>query len=129
MRDILFFDGTCNLCNSTVDFLIRRDHGRNLHFAALQGDTAKKLLPPGVRESLDSVVLWREGVLFRRSSAVLRAVAVMGGFWLGANVFLLVPPWIRNGIYDWLARNRIKWFGKRDACRLPTPEEGAFFLP
>ena len=129
MQDILFFDGECNLCNGTVDFLIRRDHGRHLHFASLQGDTAKKLLPQNVREGLDTVVLWRDGVLFRRSSAVLRAVATMGGLWLLTKVFLLVPAFIRDWFYDCVAKNRFKWFGRRDSCRLPLPEERAFFLP
>ena len=126
---IVFFDGECNLCNSTVDFLVRRDRGHNLRFASLQGETARKILPPGVRESLDTVVLWREGELFRKSSAALRALAACGGLWFGAKVFLLVPRSLRDLIYDIVARNRFRWFGRRETCRIPTAAEREVLLP
>ena len=129
MEQIVFFDGECNLCNSTVDFFIRLDKGRHLHFASLQGETAKKILPVSVRERLETVVLWREGHLYRKSGAVLRALAACGGFWSSALVFLLVPWFLRDWAYDVVAKNRFRWFGKRESCRLPTPEERNVLLP
>ncbi len=129
MEQIVFFDGECNLCNSTVDFFIRLDKGRHLCFASLQGETAKKVLPAGVRERLETVVLWREGHLYRKSGAAIRALAACGGIWIFARVFLLVPWFLRDWAYDVVAKNRFRWFGKRDTCRLPTPEERNVLLP
>jgi predicted DCC family thiol-disulfide oxidoreductase YuxK len=129
MEQIVFFDGECNLCNSTVDFFIRLDGGRRLHFASLQGETARKILPERVRSGLDTVVLWREGNLYKKSGAVLRALVACGGIWIFAGIFLLVPWFVRDFFYDVIAKNRFKWFGRRESCRLPTPEERHVLLP
>ncbi|MEA2553113.1 MAG: hypothetical protein QOJ65_1289 [Fimbriimonadaceae bacterium] len=125
---VIFFDGVCNLCNGIVDFLIRRDKRRVLRYAPLQGTAAKELLPLEYVNDLPGVAFLDKDGVYQRSTAVLRAAAKLGGAWPVVKIFLLVPRPIREAIYNWIARNRYKWFGKRDSCRLPTPEERAMFL-
>ena len=125
---VLFFDGVCNLCNRTVDFLIRRDKKHVLRYAPLQGSSAREMLDPAMIEALPSVVFVDKNGVYQRSTAVLRAVAKLGGLWPVLLVFLIVPRPIRDAVYNWIGKNRYKWFGKRDSCRLPTPEERAMFL-
>ncbi len=124
---VIFFDGVCNLCNSTVDFIIRHDTQHHFKFAALQSDVATRLLPDSTRE-LDTVVLWENGIAYAYSEAALRIAAKLfpfGNVFLG---FLIVPKFLRDGIYRWIASNRYRWFGKANSCRLPTPEEQSRFL-
>lgn len=125
---VLFFDGVCNLCNRTVDFLIRRDKKRVLRYAPLQGEAAQQMLKPEMIEALPSVVFVDKTGAYQRSAAVLRAVAKLGGLWPAVKVLLIIPRPLRDGVYNWIAKNRYKWFGKRDSCRLPTPEERSTFL-
>lgn len=125
---VLFFDGVCNLCNRTVDFLIRHDKKRVLRYAPLQGTSARELLDANAIQSLPSVVLLDKSGTYQRSTAVLRAVAKLGGPWRLARLLLIIPVTVRDTIYDWIAKNRYKWFGKRESCRLPSPEERAMFL-
>ncbi len=125
---VLFFDGVCNLCNRTVDFLIRRDKKRALRFAPLQGEAAQLMVKPQMIEALPSVVFVDKTGAYQRSTAVLRAVAKLGGLWPVLKVLLIIPRPLRDGVYNWIAKNRYRWFGKRDSCRLPTPEERAMFL-
>jgi predicted DCC family thiol-disulfide oxidoreductase YuxK len=124
---IVFFDGVCNLCNASVAFLIRHDRRARLRFASLQGETAARMVPDA--KAIASVALWEKGKLHRRSGAALRMIARMGGPWRAAAALLLVPPFIRDGVYEWIARNRYRWFGKRESCRLPTAAEAGRFLP
>lgn len=127
---IVFFDGYCSLCNSTVDWLIARDHRRTLKYASLQGETAAREL--GVTPSNvdpDTLIYLRDGARFDRSTAALKILGDVGGIWTLASVFLVVPRPIRDSVYRWIARNRFRWFGRRDTCRLPTPEERELLLP
>jgi predicted DCC family thiol-disulfide oxidoreductase YuxK len=124
---ILFFDGVCNLCNASVDFLMRHDRSRRLRFAPLQGETAARRVPAALEVS--SVALWAGGRLFRESGAALRALALMGGPWRLVLALLVIPPFLRDGAYEWIARNRYRWFGERKACRMPTAAERDRFLP
>lgn len=126
---VLFFDGVCNLCNRTVDFLVRRDKKRLLRYAPLQGPSAASLLHESMIEALPSVVLLENGKAYQRSTAVLRAVSKLGGLWPLAKALLVIPAPIRDVVYDFIGRNRYRWFGKRDSCRLPTQEERELFLP
>jgi predicted DCC family thiol-disulfide oxidoreductase YuxK len=125
----VFFDGVCNLCNGVVRFLLAENVERNLRFAPLQGTTAQTIDPVLVRE-LSSLV-FRDGEhTFLRSDAALRIALSLGGVWtLGARVGLLVPRRIRDWLYDEVAGRRYSLFGRRDACRVPTAEERARFLP
>jgi predicted DCC family thiol-disulfide oxidoreductase YuxK len=125
---VIFFDGVCNLCNRTVDFLIRRDKKRILRYAPLQGDAAREMLAPDFFEALPSVVFLDRTGVYQRSTAVLRAAAKLGGVWSLAKWLLIIPRPIRDSVYNWIGKNRYKWFGKKDSCRLPTPEERSMFL-
>jgi predicted DCC family thiol-disulfide oxidoreductase YuxK len=125
---ILFFDGYCTLCNASVDFVLRHDKACVLKVASLQGQAAREHLPETLRESLDSLVLFHNGRIYTESTAALKVAGLLGFPWTLATVFLLVPPFIRNAVYRWVARNRYRWFGKRDTCRLPTAAERARFL-
>jgi predicted DCC family thiol-disulfide oxidoreductase YuxK len=125
---VVFFDGVCNLCNRIVDFLIRRDKKHVLRYAQLQGTSAAALLDAKMVSDLPSVAFLDKTGAYQRSNAVLRAAAKLGGIWSLAKWLLIIPRPIRDAVYDWIARNRYKWFGKRDSCRLPTPEERSMFL-
>lgn len=127
---IVFFDGVCTLCNTFVDGLVSRDHARALRYASLQGETARALLstPEFSVDHPSSVVLWENGVVRTRSDAVLRILVLLGSPWSWLAIFRIVPRPIRDAIYDWVARHRYAWFGKRDTCRIPTPEERSLFL-
>ena len=129
MARIIYFDGHCNLCNRFVDFLISRDAKHILRFAPLQGSTAERHLPQEYRERLGTVVLERDGRFYVRSTAAILAVVELGGIYRLMKVFLLVPRFIRDAVYRYVAKNRYLWFGRRDTCRLPNPEEQAQFFP
>jgi len=125
---ILFFDGVCGLCNGLVDWLLPRDHHRQLKFATLQGATAKALLPPENIADLDTVVVWYRGKVLLRSDAILACLIQLGGLWRLLGIFKIIPAFIRDAIYDLIARNRYRWFGQRLTCRMPLPGERLRFL-
>jgi len=125
---IVFFDGVCNLCNGFVDFLVRQDRGRMLRYASLQGKTALECLGPGAGEKLASVVFYENGSITTESLAVIRILIGLGGAWRVLWLLKLIPSFVRNPIYRFIARNRYHWFGKRETCRLPSPEEKKLFL-
>ncbi len=124
---ILFFDGHCNLCNGLVNWMIRRSD--TLQFAPLQGSTAREKLPAEWIRDLDTAVYFREGKLYRESSAVLWAVGDFGGLWPLALALLVLPAFLRNAVYATVAKNRYRIFGRNDTCRVPTSAERARFLP
>lgn len=126
---VLFFDGVCNLCNGFIDFLVRRDRKRQLRFAPLQGRAASFALPAhDAQADFDSVILVDGGLIYTRSTAALRSIAKLGGVWSGAKALLWIPTPIRDGVYRLIAKNRYRWFGRKDTCRLPSKEERALFL-
>jgi len=121
---IVFFDGYCNLCNHSINWINKRDKQGVFKFASLQGQTAKELIADNATQ-LDSVVLYQNGQIFTHYRAIgLICKRLPIPFNLGI-VFYILP----NFIYNWVAKNRYKWFGKRDTCRLPTTEEKEKFLP
>lgn len=122
-QTILFFDGVCGLCNRSVDFLIRRDKHNRLLFAPLQGQTAKEMLPEKAITDLNSMALLDNGHLYYKSTAVLRSVKRMGGLWSIFSAFLLIPAFLRDPIYNLVAQFRYRVFGKKESCRIPTPDE------
>lgn len=122
-RKIIFFDGYCNLCNAFVDWLVEKHSG--FKFASLQGETATQLKIFGN----DSVVYLRDGEQHEKSTAALNILADVGGIYRFAKYFLIIPRTIRDFIYEWVAKNRYLFFGKRKTCRLPTAEEQSRFLP
>ncbi len=127
---ILFFDGHCNLCNNSVDFVITRDKKHMFRFAPLQGETAKDVLDDVNidLEHPDSFVLSKDNEVYFRSTAALMVARQLGFPWSLMSVFLVVPPFIRDAVYNLIARNRYKWFGRKETCRLPSPEERRLFL-
>jgi predicted DCC family thiol-disulfide oxidoreductase YuxK len=128
--DIILFDGVCNLCNSAVDFVIRRDKNDRFKFGALQDNETKSILKDYKinQDYLDSIILIRGDEVFYKSKAALEISKNLSGLWPAWYVFTIVPAIIRDPIYDWIARNRYRWFGKKETCRLPTPEEKSKFL-
>lgn len=132
---IVFFDGYCGLCNETVDFLMSRDRHQVLRFAPLQGETAKRYLTMAEIEDLDSVVVVRlenpeTPIKLKKSTAVLFAVSKLSTMWrLLTGLGMLVPGSLRDLAYDFIARNRFRLWGRRETCRLPTPDERARILP
>jgi len=132
---VVLFDGVCNLCNGSVLFVIDRDPTGYFRFAPLQSDEARRLLAAraGAGEGvagpdLSSVVLIEGGRVYTRSTAALRVARRLSGAWPLLYAFTAVPRVVRDAVYDWVARNRYRWFGREDACRVPTPDLRARFL-
>jgi len=127
---VVLFDGVCNLCNSSVQFLIRRDRQARLRFASLQSEFGQAVLQKFnlPQSDFNSFVLWEGEKIYLRSSAALRIARYLGGFWRFFQIFWIVPPFIRNALYDLIARNRYKWFGKKTECMMPRPELKERFL-
>jgi predicted DCC family thiol-disulfide oxidoreductase YuxK len=121
---IILFDGVCNLCNGSVQFIIRHDPRAHFHFAALQSAEAQQLLADAGYNGADlsSVVLLEDGKVYERSAAALRIARNLSGGWKLLTSLVIVPRPIRDLVYNWIARNRYSWFGKRDECMIPTPE-------
>lgn len=129
-RAIVLFDGVCNFCNASVNFLIDRDPAGRFVFGALQSEEGKQVLSEhGLEDGyFDSIVLIDGDNVTTASDAVLDISRHMSGAWPLLRVFRIVPRFIRDGVYNWIARNRYAWFGKQDSCRIPTPEYRARFL-
>ncbi|WKK79186.2 thiol-disulfide oxidoreductase DCC family protein [Marivirga arenosa] len=125
---IIYFDGICNLCNGAVNYIIDRDSKAIFKFAPLQSKHAEKNLPVELIKNTDSIILQVDGNFYQKSTAALKIASQLGGFWKLFYVFIILPPFLRDFIYDIIAKNRYKWFGKRDVCRLPTPELKNRFL-
>ena len=127
---IIFFDGVCNLCNGAVQFVIERDKNNLFKFAALQSDFAKlELAKFALRvEEGSSFVLLEDGKVYEQSTAALRVARKLKGLWPLLYGFIIVPAFIRNAVYSLIARNRYKWFGKKESCWVPTPQLKDKFL-
>jgi predicted DCC family thiol-disulfide oxidoreductase YuxK len=128
---VLLFDGVCNLCNGTVQFIIRRDPGATVRFAALQSNAAQRLIAAtgaDANDLPDSMVLIEDGRLFTRSSAMVRLLRHLRFPWPALAAIWLVPLPLRNWVYDMIARRRYRWFGRRDTCMMPTVELQERFL-
>lgn len=127
---VILFDGVCNLCNRSVQFVIKRDKKKLFQFAALQGELGQQLLRKFHLDpnDLNSFVLVEGDKAYRRSSAALRVARRLSGGWKLLYGFMIIPPFIRNAVYNVVARNRYKWFGKRNECMIPTPELRSRFL-
>ena len=131
-KSIVLFDGVCNLCNGAVLFIIDRDPRQRFLFAPLQSDFAVGLLASIDQEApvagADSIVLIEDGRVYLRSAAALRVAKHLSGLWPLLGVLALVPTGLRDRAYDLVARNRYRWFGRQEACRVPTPELRQRFL-
>ncbi len=127
-KPILFFDGECNLCNSSVDFLIRFNKGHHFYIASLQGKTAPQYLSPEQIEKKGSLVLWTPGGVLQRSEAVFKVISLSKSPLRVLLIFSILPRFFLDWIYNVIAQNRYRLFGKKSTCRLPTPQERAYFL-
>ena len=129
---LVLFDGVCNLCNAAVLFVIRRDPRGKIKFASLQSDVGSSILQSyGLQHGnhhFQSIILIEKDKAYTRSTAALRAARYLNKGWPLLYAFLIVPKFIRDFVYDWIARNRYRFFGKRDACMIPTPELKSRFL-
>lgn len=130
-KKIILFDGVCNLCNNSVNFIIEHDKNDVFRFASLQSEIGKKLTSDrGIDpEVIDSIVLIEPGVAYyQKSTAALEISRELSGGYSFLRHFSFLPEVFRDSIYDLIANNRYKWFGKKDACMIPTPELKDKFL-
>ncbi|ARN77814.1 thiol-disulfide oxidoreductase [Nonlabens spongiae] len=129
-KDIILFDGVCNLCNGAINFIIKRDPKDHYRFAALQSDIGEELLAKHDidPEKTDSIVLIRNGSAFAKAGAALRIAKKMSGAWPLLYGLTIIPKFISNAVYDYIAYHRYKWFGKKESCMIPTPELKKKFL-
>lgn len=127
---IVIFDGVCNLCNFWVDFLIKRDQKGIFLFTANQDQAGKEILETHEESAVDvsTIYLLEKDVLYKESSAVLRVARKLPGLWPLLYGLILIPRPIRDAVYKWVAKNRYRWFGQKETCRIPTAEERARFL-
>ncbi len=128
---VVYFDGVCNLCNQAVQVIIKNDKHKKFRFASLQSEAGEKLLSKFQTDKTpppDSVILSYRGQVFIKSDAALRIARLLGGGWNLLYATIIIPRFIRNAVYDWIARNRYRWFGKKDSCMIPTPELKSRFL-
>jgi predicted DCC family thiol-disulfide oxidoreductase YuxK len=127
---IVLFDGVCNLCSGSVQFILQRDPEGTFRFASLQSAAGRSLMTEhGLDpDALSSVVLIEDGRAWQESSAALRIAWHLPGAWKLLRAFAVIPRPLRDAVYRWIARNRYRWFGKKEACWLPTPELRERFL-
>ncbi|MCH1625372.1 thiol-disulfide oxidoreductase DCC family protein [Ferdinandcohnia quinoae] len=129
MNRIILFDGICNFCNSSVQFIIKRDSNENYQFASLQGEVGKDLLKKhGLKGDLSSVILIEGDRAYIKSNAALRICRNLSGLYPFLSIFLIIPSPIRDIFYDVIAKNRYKWFGKKESCMIPPAEVRGRFL-
>ena len=129
-KQVILFDGVCNFCNNAVNFVIKRDKQAAIMFTPLQSDTGKELAKQyGIPvDDLQSFIFIEKGTAFNRSTAALKVCKYLNAAWPFCYAFLIVPVFIRDGIYNWIAKNRYKWFGQKNECMIPTPDVRARFL-
>jgi len=130
-KKIILFDGVCNLCNSSVQFVIKRDKKDMFRYTALQSEVGQQMIKErGIDTSqVDSIILIEPGVAYyTKSDAALEIGQSFGGGWKLLAIFTWLPKPFRDAMYDFVARNRYKWFGKQESCMIPTPELKAKFL-
>jgi len=121
---IILFDGVCNLCNATVNTVIKRDKKDRFRFAALQSDIGKSLMRKYDINPLetDSIILIAGDSYYVKSTAALHISRSLSAAYPLFYIFIIIPAFIRNLIYDYIAKNRYKWYGKKESCMVPTPD-------
>jgi len=127
---VLLFDGVCNLCNGFIQFIVKRDPTAKIQFASLQSDIAKSILRKHQLpvEHLHSVVFIQDDVAHTQSAAGLHVLKTLGFPWSIFYVFIILPKGLRDRVYDWIAANRYRWFGKQASCMMPDAELSKRFL-
>ena len=129
-NQIILFDGLCNLCNGSVQFIINRDAKKQFRFASLQSSFGNHQLHKFglATNQLYSIILIKEGRYLQKSNAALEIARNLDGLWPAFYIFKIVPRFLRDWAYDCIAKNRYSWFGKKDSCMIPTPELKSRFL-
>lgn len=127
---VIFFDGVCNLCTGSVQFIIKHDPKQYFRFASLQSELGQQFLQQNglSANTFDSFIVWENGKYYTESTAALRVARKLSGLWPALYAFILLPAFIRNSVYRLIARNRYRWFGKKEACWIPTAELNSLFL-
>ncbi len=130
-KKLILFDGICNLCNNAVTKVISNDTNNIFIFAALQSEAGKEIINHLKIDvsKIDSIILYEPSISYDiKSTAALKIMNDFGGIWKLSQLFWVFPESFRNFIYDYIAKNRYKWFGKKESCMIPTPELKAKFL-
>ncbi len=129
-KSIIMFDGVCNLCNNAVQFIIKRDTKHFFLFTSLQSDAAKEILLHFKlkNSSFDSIILIENNKVYQKSTAIVKIAKNLSGIWKLGYSFIIIPSFIRDLFYDLIAKHRYNWFGKKDACMIPTPALKSRFL-
>ena len=129
-KPVVLFDGVCNYCNAMINFIIRQDKKKKYLFATLQSEFGQRTLQQWTLpvNSFDSFLVLDKGNLYSKSTAALRLYNQLPWYWKWTQLFWLFPKFLRDAIYNVIATNRYKWFGKRNECMVPTPELKDRFL-
>ena len=130
-KKIILFDGVCNLCDSAVQFVIQNDKKDVFRFVALQSELGQDILKHiGIADkNIDSIILYEPGIAYYyKSSAAIQIAKSLGGFFQFGTIFRIIPTGISNQLYDYIAKNRYKWYGKKESCMIPTLELKSKFL-
>lgn len=125
---VIFFDGVCGTCNKFVDFIIRLDYNQKFKFSSLQSEFAKNNLPEKFTNDLKTIVYLEDNRLYSKSEAVLMILKEIKGFRTISTLISCLPTYLLNCFYDLFAKNRYKFFGKKEICRIPSPEERSRFI-
>jgi predicted DCC family thiol-disulfide oxidoreductase YuxK len=127
---VILFDGVCNFCNGTINFIIKRDKKRVFRYAPLQSEAGQQLLRQHhlPTNGFDSFVLIDNGKAYKKTTAALHLYPKLGGIWKLVKALWILPPFIRDAGYNIIAANRYKWWGKKDTCMIPSPEVRSLFL-
>jgi len=130
-KKIILFDGVCNLCDTSIQYVIKKDKKDTFRFVAIQSDLGQRIIKHiGINSlHIDSVILYEPGIAYYyKSSALIEITKELSGFFSWASVFRILPITIRDYIYDYVAKNRYKWYGKKDSCLMPSAELQDKFL-
>jgi predicted DCC family thiol-disulfide oxidoreductase YuxK len=128
-KPVILFDGICNLCTGSVQFILKRDKEKKFLFASLQSNYGQELLKRYdlPTDTFNSFILYQDNRIYTRSTAALKMFQQLKG-WKWVKAFQVVPGFIRDAVYNLIAKNRYKWFGQKNECWIPTPELKARFL-
>lgn len=129
-NNLILFDGVCNLCNGAVNFVIDHDTKNIFRFASLQSEVGQQILVTNNLNASDfnSFILVKNNKILQKSTAALTVAVELGGWWKLLGVFFIFPAIFRDIFYNFIAKNRYRWFGKAESCRMPTPELRSKFL-
>jgi predicted DCC family thiol-disulfide oxidoreductase YuxK len=126
---VVLFDGVCNLCSGAVQFIIKRDRAAKFKFASLQSGYGQQQLERfQLRKVSQSIILIKDGKAYQQSEAALLVTKHLNGLWPVFYIFMVVPRFIRDGVYNWIARNRYTFFGRKETCWIPSPELKSRFI-